>query len=276
MAKGFQTVERIRGQEAMLRQIICEARYSDGQLYLDHCGRLLKNLFREMPEWVIAPEPTAKGTTLHNLTVGTQLGFGMESASLSLDLSSTDQVIDQEGVAEFLSQVGGVLGAVLDELEVSEFRRIGYREYYHFAFESMEESEAWLQSLGLVTVSSGLCQAFQAKPEALGVAVVLQGEACRYRIGLNGVERSAQVPVGDAVLNVRASATSERQRQVLLQALKQKRQRQIASAYAVVLDVDAYLLAPEEPDLAAFAREQSQAILATFKKASPEPPKKGK
>jgi hypothetical protein len=276
MTKGFRTVETVRGKEAMLRQVICEARYSDGQLYLDHCGRLLKKLTREIPEWVLTSHPTPAVTTLHNLLTGTQLGFGMESASLSLDLSSTDEVIDPDQVTELLRQVEAVLGAVLDELEVMDFRRIGYREYYYFPFDSKNESEAWLQGLGLFTVAPALYEAFHAAPEALGVALSLEGQACRYRVALNGVERAAQIAVGDTVLNVRASAASEKQRHALLEALKQKRQRQINSAYAVVLDVDAFLLAPAEPDLPAFAREQSQAILLAFKKALADAPKKEK
>jgi hypothetical protein len=275
MAKAFRTVEMIRGKEAMLRHIICEARYSDGQLYLDHCGRLLRRLVGEMPEWVIAPEPTPQGTTLHNLITGTQLGFGRESASLSLDRSSTDEVIDAEEVTEFLRQVDTVLGMVLDELEVTAFRRIGYREYHHFSFDTKEDSERWIQELGLVAVSEGLFKAFKAKSEALGVAIVMESENCRHRIGLNGIERSVQVPVGDTILAVRASATHERQRQALLQALKQKRQRQISSTFAVILDMDAYLLDPVDPDLANFAREQSMGMLSLFKNAvATESPKR--
>jgi hypothetical protein len=277
MDKGFRIVEKIRGKEPMLRHVICEARYSDGQLYLDHCGRLLKKLLREMPDWVLTPEPTTRGTNLHNLLTGTRLVFALESASLSLDRSSTDEVIDAEEVTEFIRQLEDVVGLVLDELEVTEFTRVGYREYHHFAFDSKEEAEKWLQELGLVTVSAGLYEVFKATPEAIGVAIVLQGENCRYRIGLNGVERPAQIPAGDTILSVRASATHERQRQALLKALKQERQRQINSAFAVVLDVDAYLLNPAEPGVSAFAREQSEAILPLFKKAlATQQPKKGK
>jgi hypothetical protein len=277
MAKAFRTVELIRGKEPMLRQLVSEARYSDGQLYLDHCGRLLRKLLRDMPEWVVAPEPTPQGTTLHNLLTGTQLGFGREAASLSLDRSSTDEVIGAEEVTEFVRQVEAVLGLVLDELEVTSLGRMGYREYHHFSFDTKEDSERWLEELGLVSVSAGLFEAFKGAPEALGVAIVLQGETCRYRIGLNGVERPAQVPVGDTVLNVRASAAPQRQRQVLLQALREKRQRQVSSAFAAVLDVDAYLLEPADANLARFAREQSEAILPLFRKAlSAEPPKKRK
>ena len=277
MAKAFRTVEMIRGKEVMLRHIVCEIRYSDGQLYLDHCGRVLRKLAREMPEWVVAPEPTSLNTTLHNLLTGTQLGFGRESASLTLNRSTTDEVIDAEQVTEFERQVDAVLGMVLDELEITDFRRIGYREYHYFSFDTKEESESWVQGLGLVTVSGSLLEAFQATTEALGVAIVLLGENCRYRIGLNAVERPALIPVGDAVLNVRPSAAHDRQRQVLMQVLAQKRQRQINSAFAVVLDLDAWLLDPVDPDLPGFVKEQAEAMLPLFKKALPaEPSKKRK
>lgn len=277
MTKAYRTVEMIRGREPMLRRMVCEVRYADGQLYLDHCGRLLKRLVREMPEWVIAPAPTPQGTTLHNLVAGTELGFSLESASLALDHSSTDEIIEAEEAVEFVSQVEGVLGMVLDELEVTEFKRLGYREYHHFSFDTKEESEKWLQDLGLVTVSPRLYEAFGATPEALGVAVVMEGEVCRYRIGVNGIERAAQIPVGDTVLTVRPSAAHERQRQKLIQALKRKRQRQISSAFAVVLDVDAYLVNQAEADLPTFVREQSQAVLPLLKKAlQVEPPPKNR
>jgi hypothetical protein len=275
--KGPRTVELIRGKEPFLRQIVCEVRYLDGQSYLDHCGRILKGLLREAPEWVVAPEPTAKGTTVYNILTGTQLGISMQAASLSLDKSSTDELIDPNEVEKFLHLVDEILGKVLDELEVTEFARIGYREYHHFSFSSKEESEKWLQSLGLVAVSPALYQAFQATPDALGVAVIMQGENCRYRIGLNGIERSAQIPVGDQALNVRASAVPQKQKQVLLEALKMKRQRQISSAFAVVVDVDAFLVDPDEPDLSAFIQEQAKTILPLFRQAvSTQPPQKGK
>ena len=48
-----------------------------------------------------------------------QIGFGRESISLSLDRSTTDEVIEIDEVTEFVRQVDAVLGMVLDELEIT-------------------------------------------------------------------------------------------------------------------------------------------------------------
>jgi len=56
-----------------------------------------------------------------------------------------------------------------------------------------------------------------------------------------------------------------------------KRQRQINSAFAVVLDVDAFLLDPTEPDLRGFVEERARTNLAQFREALPkDTAKKGK
>jgi hypothetical protein len=277
MAQGFRTPILVRGKEPLLRRMVCEVRYQDGYLYLDHCGRLVNSLLKQAPEWVVAPEPTPQGTTLYNLHTNTQLAFSSVSASLSLDKSSSDEFIDEEEKAAFKEQVEASLGLVLGELEVTEFRRIGYREHHYFSFDSKEESEKWLVDLGLMTVAPELHQAFQAKLEGLGVAFVLEGEDCRYRVALNGIERSAQIPIGETTLTIRASAMPKNQRHVLIDQLKKKRQRQINSAFAVLLDIDAYLLEPEELNLAEFVEEHGQQNVKRFKEALPKgPSKKGK
>jgi hypothetical protein len=273
MAKAFTTYTRICGKEPMLRRIVFELRYQDGQLYLDHCGRLLKRLLKASTEWVVASEPTSQAASLYNVTTGTQLGFSSSSASLLIDKTVSDELIDAEEVATFLEQVDPVLGMVLDELEVSEFLRIGFRQHFYFPCDTQEESEQWIRNLGVVAVSSNVAQAFAGSLEDLGFAITLQGEECRYRIALNSIERSAQVPVGDTVLSIRTSGIPRGQKKALVDALKKKRQRQINSAFAVLLDMDAYLLEPVEPNLQDFVQERVENNLKKFADALP---KKGK
>jgi hypothetical protein len=256
--------------------MVCEVRYDDGQLYLDHCGRLLKKLLKDAPEWIVCPNPTPQGTSLFDIVAATQLGFSMASASLALDKSLGDEVISEEEAGDFIKQVGAVLTLVLDELEVSRFTRLGYREQYFFPFESKEESENWIRGLGLFTVAPTFLEGFHASQEEMGVVVVIEGEDCRYRVGLNGVERSAQVPVGEASVNIRSSLASKEQKQALLQAMKKKRQRQIDSAFAVVLDIDAYQQEPVEPDIAGFVKERNSSNLQMFRDALPKDTSKRK
>lgn len=276
MSKAFTTVNLLHGKEPILRHMTCEVRYENGYLYLDHCGHLLKKLVGDGPGWIVATQPTPQGTTAFNVLAGTSLGLSIRSAGLTLDRTAADEKIAAEEVETFIQQAGDVLEMVIDELEITEFTRIGYREQYHFPFESKEEAEKWIIDLGLFSVSPNLLQAFQATQEALGAGVVVQGQDCQYRIALNGIERPAQVPVGDSSVVVRETAATRKQKQVLLEALKKQRQRQINSAFAVVLDIDAFLLEPAECDLAGFVGERSRTNLAMFRDAVAKQGQKGK
>lgn len=276
MNKAFTTVNLLHGKEPILRHMTCEVRYEGGYLYLDHCGRLLKKLVGDEAEWIVATQPTPQGTTAYNVLAGTSLGFNFRSASLTLDRTAADEMIEAEEVEKFIRQACDMLEKVIDELEVAEFTRVGYREKYYFPFESKEDSEKWISELGLFSVSPSFLQAFQATPEALGVALVVQGQDCRYRIALNGIERPAQVPVGDSSVVMHATTATKKQKRMLLEAMKKQRQRQINSAFAVVLDIDAFLLEPAECDLAGFVGERTRTNLIMFRDAVAKQSQKGK
>jgi hypothetical protein len=267
MPKGFKLIDKVQDREAMLRRIVCEVRYQDGQLYLDRCGRLLKTILSASPEWVVAPDPTPQGTTVYNIVTGTQLGVSINNASLSLDKSSTDELIDSDEKRDYLEQAESLLELIRDELEAKEYGRIGYRETFYFPFESKKESEQWLTDLGILTVNKRFYEAFQSNPDALGVAITMEAESCRYRIWLNGVERAAQIPVGDNLLTVRPDAATTRQKGAFAQAMKKKRHRQINSTFAVVLDIDAFLLDPPDVNLGDFIREHAANNLRAFQAA---------
>jgi hypothetical protein len=276
MSKPFTTVTRLHGKEPLLRNMTCEVRYEDGYFYLDRCGKLLKKLIGDGTEWVVTSNPTAQATTVFHILDGMALGFGFRSASLTLDRTVADEVIGAEEAEAFVKQAGDVLEEVIDELEVTEFTRVGYREQYYFPFENKEESEKWIGELGLFSAPENLLAAFHATPEALLASVVVQGHDCRYRIALSGIERSAQIPVGDLNIVVQTSAATKKQKRAVLEAMKKKRQRQIDSAFAVVLDIDAFLLEPAECDLATFVGDRNRTNLQMFRDAVEKQTQKGK
>jgi len=278
MAKAFRTPFLVSGKEPFLRRLFFEIRYREGYLYLDHCGRMLNRLFRESSEWMMGTSPNTQGTTVFNLRAGTQFTFSSESANLTLDKTTSEEVIEDQEAADFLIQLDHLFGVLLDELELGGFTRIGYREQHHFSFDTKDEAETWITQLGAFSVNQSLLKAFAGTQDAFGIALIIVGEDCRYRIGLNGIERSAQLPFGDAVLAIKASGASTNQKKILLDRLKQKRSRQINSAFAVVLDIDAYLEDPlGQPHFGNFVMEHSKRNLERFRSAiSSETPKKGK
>jgi hypothetical protein len=276
MAKAFSTVKLLKGKEPFLRRMVSEVRFHDGQLYLDHTGRLLKKLVRDTA-WVTAPDPTPQGTTVFHMVEGLRLSFSMHGASLDLDCSNSDDVIDSEDAVRYIARAEDILGLIGDELEVTEYERLGFRQWYYFSFESKEETERWLRDLRLFSFSADLAASFEATAEAMGVSLILQGQECHYRIALNGIERPAQLPMGDTSLNVRASAVSQKQKAVLVEALKQKRKKQISSSYAAVLDMDTYRNEPKELDLGKLLKETLEGNLERFRNAlRKENGKKGK
>ncbi len=276
MAKAFSTIKLLKGKEPFLRHMVCEVRFQDGQLYLDHTGRLLKKLVRDAA-WVISPDPTTQGTTVFHMVEAVRLSFSIHSASLELDWSNGDEVIDSDEADRFVARAEETLGFVADELEVTEFERLGFRQWYYFSFDTKEETEQWMRALGLFSFSPSLLASFDASPETMGVSFVMQGQECHYRIALNGFERSAQLPMGDTNLNIRASAVSQKRKAVLLEAIKQKRQKQINSSFAAVLDMDTYRNEPRELDLNQFLGDCLKGNLERFRNSLPkEDGKKGK
>ena len=269
MAKGFTTYHLIKGKEPLLRRVVCEVRFRDGYLYLDHCGRLVKKLLQLSPEWVVAAEPVPRGTSVYHLVAGVALHFTSQGASLDLDKSSTDEVIDPTEIDQFVKLAEDALGLVFDELEVKEWTRIGFRELYYFPSDQKAETERWLNQLALFTVSPNLADSFKAKPDSMGLSVVLEGEDCCYRIALNGVERAAQVPIGDTTLTVRSSSLPKNQKAALQESLKKQRQRQINAAFSALLDIDSYRMDPVELDVSNFIRECVSHNLERFRSAIP-------
>jgi hypothetical protein len=277
MSKPFATYTAVRGREPMLRRVVCELRYRDGQLYLDRTGRFLRQFLRDSPEWVIASEPNPQATNLFNIVSGARVSISSSSANLTLDRAASDELINPEELSGFHDQAEASLNRIIDEYEVKVFERLGYRECYYFPFDNKDESESWIRDLNLISVSPTLHQAFGGEPDSLGCTLVTQGTDCRYRIALNGIERSAEIPVGDTILTVRETGASKDQKKALLKAMKQKRQRQINAAFAVVLDIDAFLLEPEEFDLRSFLQDNARQNLGRFREALANiPPKKDK
>src|SRR5262249_34942830 len=114
-------------------------------------------------------------------------------------------------------------------------------------------------------------EAFEGQPDATSFATVIEGEECRRRIALTGIEQAAQMPIGDSVINVQARKLRKNQRTAFIESMKKKRLRQINSAFAVVLDIDTFLENPDSVDIKGFIKRHSVENLRRFREAvSPE------
>lgn len=257
----------IRGVAAILKSLIAQIRFEDGQLYLDRCGRMLRQLVVESEgEWTGA-SASPEGTTIANVMSGHRLNFNQEAVSLSLDYSGTSEEITPDALVQFVISAEEIMQWVIDQLEVRQIVRVGFRQRHFFPFDTKEETEQWLMGLGLFNISPSLATAFGGECESVGFRTVLKLHDCWVRLMLGGIERTAEIPAGDAVINIRKSTASKNNKKLLLEAMKQKRARQINPAFFVDYDLDSYLVEPQSYNLKLFFSEHAQSGLERLRSA---------
>jgi hypothetical protein len=238
----------IKGKSAILQKVVFELRYRHGFVYLDKCGRTLDALTTQYPEWTVKDDGVSpQNAPLVSLRNQTLLNFSVKSLNLSQEMRPGGQPLTNEDVKVFAEQVDQAATLIIEELGLKEFERMGFRVWYLFPCASLAESFRWLEDLKLVTISPKFSSSFSNQLESTSIAVVFGGET-KYRIALNQVESSAQLDVGQEILNVRASKLPNNQKQIFNQQLQVKKRLLANPQFAAMIDVDAFR---DEPQLLA-------------------------
>ncbi|MGA2585338.1 MAG: hypothetical protein ABSG31_18875, partial [Tepidisphaeraceae bacterium] len=128
-----------------------------------------------------------------------------------------------------------------------DFSRMGCRTWHMFEANSAEEAWLILNSFRFFDVSNVLFTAFNGRLESASLAAIINGVDRKYRIALDSIERTAEIDLGDAVLNVPAHllpSTKRGQESERRTAIIAKSRRKKHPPFAAFLDVDAFR---EEP-----------------------------
>ena len=254
----------IHGKPSNLYKLAFELRYRYGYSYLDRCGKTINAILHKFPEWVLKAEQAHPQSTAL-ISIANQCWFNFSSLSMdfSIEQPATTELTRQE-VEQFTSQVELLTAIVIDQLGLREFTRIGLRAWYLFPSPSKEDSEHWLQSLGIMTISESVTNAFEGQIEAVGISVVLAGTDRKYRIGLNGVEKSAMLDLGSQLMAPRTS-TLPRDRDRLPRG--QSRRLYSPPSFGVMLDIDSYQEDPVSIEPRNFVETSLSRGLARFQTA---------
>jgi hypothetical protein len=230
----------VRGKEAILHKIFFDLRYRYGMTYLDRCGRTVNAIMRDHPEWtLLSDHPNPQDAPLISLTNSAAFHFSGRKLDLSLERPIGEDPLSSEDVEQFAGQVDDIADVVIDQLGLKEFSRVGFRAWFIFPCASKDEAEMWLQSLGCFSASADLASTFHGQIEAVNLAVVIAGDDRKFRIAFTGVERQAQLDIGQGILNVRIRDLNKDQREMLLEQQKVKA-RLRRPEHAAMIDVDAY------------------------------------
>jgi hypothetical protein len=252
----------IAGKHAEYHKLVYEVRYDFGYVYLDRCGITSNRIAQNYPNWIFNPQGAnpQQAPLVHALS-GIRLNLGPLKYDFSLDQRlNADAAITKSDVEDFIDQVEGLTAIIHDELELSKFRREGFRVWYIFPTASDEESRDWTNRLGSVSLGDRVTKAFSAKLESLGYTIVIESEERKFRISLNPVERTEQLDLGNESLRQLPRTLPKDQREHLLKQLGQKHRLLVSPGFAVMVDVDAYIEDPLAIDPRDFINESLKAI----------------
>ncbi len=229
----------IRGKHPIFHKIVFELRYLQGYTFLDRCGKTMNAIMREAPEWIPRDQVSPQNSPL--VSVANNCVFNFSTLKMDFGIEQPiESEIEQNDINHFLEQIDLVSRIVIDQLSLKEFPCVGVRTWYLFRCEDKAESEQWLSKLGLYTLSDRLKSAFDGEVESTGLTVVIVGQDRKYRIGLNGVEKGAQIDRGSEIILVRTSALSKDQDKIFKEQLRRKGSLRAMPRYAAMVDFDAF------------------------------------
>jgi hypothetical protein len=238
----------ILGRPALYHKLVYEVRYDQGFVYLDRCGTTANRIVQNYPEWIpntqnINPQ---QAPFVHALT-GIQFNFGPLKYDFSLDQRiNSDAPISKEDVNDFVREAEAVSQIVNEELELSKFTREGFRVWYVFPTASDADSRDWICKFQGVSIQKEMPGAFGGSLESLGYTMVVDSEERKFRISVNGVERTEKLDIGSELLRQLPRNLPKNQREHLLAQLQAKRRLLVNPQSAVMIDVDAFIEDPIE------------------------------
>lgn len=227
------------------QQLIFELRYWDGALYLDRCGRTLKALMKESPEWLSRGNSTPETSALVSSINGCHATFGIKKLDLTIERAEDKPTISVEETTNWVGQIEQFSSLVLDRLEISSYSRIGCRIVSHFPMQSFEESQEWIMSRNLFSLNPALAKLFESQTDSVLYETVLNGPDRWYKVSLTSVENQPIVNAGAAKLRSRARDLPANQRSAFAEQFKKLQVDKVNSPYASVIDIDVYV---EEPN----------------------------
>jgi hypothetical protein len=267
-------VRLINGKEPLLRHVVFELRYDHGYNYLDRCGKILNRISRDHGEWVFANQASPQNANLYSMRNECRLVFSALSCSLNIDRTNSSILIANEDIDDFAIQCEEMTSVVIDELGLTEFSRIGFRAWYYFPCESKQESDMWIQELGIINLAPDLISAYGSGLESMSLAVVITGQDHRLRIGFESLETSAQLHPGPEIINIKASKLRGGQKAFLREQLRSRRRLEINAKHAATIDFDSFQEDPPSIDARDFVIRSFSLFMDRFFRAIPSVKKK--
>jgi hypothetical protein len=265
----------IKAKLPVVQKLVYELRYHHGFTYLDRCGRILTLIERDDPQWIVEGGAVSpQGAPLVNLETGTQFQFSTGNLFLTWEQTRDEEELAADGLERFFDQATALTDLVVNELGIKTeyLSRIGFRVWYLFPAESVEEAEEWLRSLNVCPVTDKLEKAFDGPVKSSSLTIVLASKDRCYRLNFGSGERQAQFDVGSRTLSIQPKTLPRAKRNALSARTEREKARKLqrqTSPFVAVIDIDACQEDPLVLDVADFLRSSWERGYENLRRAIP-------
>ncbi|HSV99127.1 MAG TPA: hypothetical protein VLI39_03080 [Sedimentisphaerales bacterium] len=241
-----------------LLQDIFEARYERGYRYLDRCGDAIAVLEEALPKisggavWMpdeMAPKGAKMKCPQHELTLV------IDSARVGLDQNPADVPCPFADIADYAFQT------VKSKFDISDVVRLGRRKLFIVPTDSVDDAEALsIKKAPATKWPKTKDESLAARSCDMTVALEDPTRTKGVRIVVSPIHRPEAPLSIDERLRRPPHHLSAGQREALLEQLKRRKQRESSPVAGLLIDVDYWVIRPDDPDIQQFVKSSEEEI----------------
>jgi|GEM_PF-2845289 len=245
-------------EKQKLLQDIFEARYERGYRYLDRCGDAIAVLEEGLPKisggavWMpdeMAPKGAKMKCPEHELTLV------IDSARVGIDQNPADVPCPFADIADYVFQT------VKSKFDISDVVRLGRRKLFVAPTDSVDDAEALsIKKAPTKEWPKTKDESLAARSFDMTVDLEDPGRTKGMRLIVSPIHRPEAPLSIDERLRRPPHLLREGQREALLAQLKRRKQRELSPVAGLLIDVDYWVIRPDEPDIQQFIESSEEEI----------------
>lgn len=239
----------------VLDSFVFQVIFGAGYTYLDRCGQTMVDIERARPDWVPG-EVTVQSGNMANEKSGMNLLFSWDR----FNFTAMRGPVVEEAAAE--AQV--LWDVVRENLNLSEFVRVGVRFQWILAREKLEHAERALEKAAFnVVLPSTWKEAGFAQANRSMVAG-LQRDGVEYRVALQAGTRTVGLSPAMLATAVEPRMLPKGRQDAQKEAVKNRQKYNVDPMFVVNLDVDCVTFTPASVKPRAYIEEQFAVVQREF------------
>ncbi len=171
----------------IIENFILEARFKNGFLYWDNCGKIWKQICEKWPNLVMKDVNPQKAI------------FELENEDLQLKFSASEILLSQSypksSLKTFKEIAKEIIPLIAGYLDISVFSRIGNRIHYIYPVKKIEQAEKILLDSGMINIPKNKVDLFNGQLTNPGINFRIENDDVGYTFRILTQSRTLDIKV---------------------------------------------------------------------------------